>query len=75
MNEERIRKEGIKLIEEFSKMLEKIPDTEETHYVLDLKNVTRKDQKPVRKKEFSERMRKIAPMWEEGYVIAEKGLD
>lgn len=74
MDEEKIKRDGIKLIEEFSKMLEKIPETEETHYVVDLKNVTRKDQKPTRKREFPDRMRKIAPRWEEGYVVAEKGI-
>lgn len=72
LNEERIRKQGIKLIEKFSEMLEKIPQTEETHYVIDQKNVTREDAEPVRKKSFREKMKKIAPRWEENYVVAEK---
>jgi predicted Asp-tRNA(Asn)/Glu-tRNA(Gln) amidotransferase subunit C len=72
LDEKKIREQGIKLIEEFSRMLEKIPETGETHYVLDLKNVTRKDEKAVRKKDFDKKMKRIAPKWEDGYVVAEK---
>lgn len=72
LDEEKIREQGIKLIEKFSKMLEKIPETEETHYVVDLKNVTREDKKAVKKKGFDKKMEKIAPKWEDGYVVAEK---
>ncbi|RLI87925.1 MAG: Asp-tRNA(Asn) amidotransferase subunit GatC [Candidatus Altiarchaeales archaeon] len=74
LDEVKIRKEGMKLIEEFSRELEKIPETEETHYVVDLKNVTRKDETVVGKKNFSKKLKKIAPRWEEGYVVAEKGI-
>lgn len=74
LDEAKIRKEGMKLIEEFSKELEKIPETEETHYVVDLKNVTRKDEKAIEKENFSKKLKKIAPRWEEGYVVAEKGV-
>ena len=63
----------MKLIEEFSKMLERIPDTEETHYVLDIKNITRPDRKPVRKKNFPKKFKKIAPRWDNNYIVAEKG--
>lgn len=72
LDEEKIREQGIKLIEKFSRMLEKIPETEETHYVIDMKNVTREDKKAVKKKDFDKKMKKIAPKWEEGYVVAEK---
>jgi|GEM_PF-550175 len=72
LDEKKIKEQGIRLIEEFSRMLEKIPETEETHYVVDLKNVTREDRKAVKKKDFDKKMKKIAPSWNEGYVIAEK---
>jgi len=74
LNEEKIKEEGIKLIEEFSRMLEKVPETEETHYVIELKNVTRDDREPVKKKEFPKNLKKIVPRFEEGYVVAEKGV-
>ena len=73
-DEAKIRKEGMKLIEEFSRMLEKIPETEETHYVVDLKNVTRKDGEITEGGNFSTNLKRIAPRWEEGYVVAEKGV-
>ncbi|OYT54032.1 MAG: Asp-tRNA(Asn) amidotransferase GatCAB subunit C [Candidatus Altiarchaeales archaeon ex4484_2] len=73
MDREKIRKDGLKLIDEFSEMLKEVKETDETHYVVDLKNVTRDDGKPERKKEFREKMRRIAPRWEDNHVIAEKG--
>jgi aspartyl-tRNA(Asn)/glutamyl-tRNA(Gln) amidotransferase subunit C len=73
LDREKIKEEGIGLIEEFSEMLKEVPETEETHYVVDLKNVTRKDEKPEEKKGFREKMKKNTPRWEDGYVIAEKG--
>lgn len=72
VDEEKIRQQGITLIEKFSHMLEKIPQTEETHYVIDQKNVTRKDDDAVKKKGFQEKLKKNAPRWEDGYVVAEK---
>jgi aspartyl-tRNA(Asn)/glutamyl-tRNA(Gln) amidotransferase subunit C len=72
VDEEKIRQQGMKLIEKFSKMLEKIPQTEETHYVLDQKNITREDKDPVTKKDYREKLKKNAPRWEEGYLVAEK---
>jgi aspartyl-tRNA(Asn)/glutamyl-tRNA(Gln) amidotransferase subunit C len=72
VDEEKIRQQGIVLIEKFSKMLENIPQTEETHYVIDQKNVTRQDGEPIKKKDFQEKLKKNAPRWEEGYVVAEK---
>jgi len=73
-DEEKIKGEGVKLIEEFSRMLEKVPETEETHYVVDIRNVTREDDKPVKKKKFPKNLRKIVPRQEDGYVVAEKGV-
>ena len=74
LDEKKIREQGIKLIEEFSRMLEKIPETRETHYVVDLRNVTREDRGAVRKKGFDEKMKRIAPRWDEGYIVAEKAV-
>lgn len=73
-DEEKIKGEGVKLIAEFSRMLEKVPETEETHYVVEIKNVTRDDKKPVKKKKFPKNLRKIVPRLEDGYVMAEKGV-
>jgi aspartyl-tRNA(Asn)/glutamyl-tRNA(Gln) amidotransferase subunit C len=73
-DEAKIRKEGMKLIEEFSRMLEKIPETEETHYVVDLKNITRKDGGITEGRNFSTNLKRITPRWEDGYVVAEKGV-
>jgi len=70
---EKIKEEGKKILEEFSRQLEKVPEVDETHYVLDLKNVTRKD-KEGKKKNFRDKFKKNIPRWEEGYVIAEKGV-
>lgn len=69
-----IRKDGVKLIEEFSSMLEEIPDSSETHYVVDVKNVWRKDEKPEKTKDFRKKMEKIVPEMDEGFVVAEKGV-
>ena len=74
IDREKIKKEGIEIIEDFSRMLGSIPKTVETHYVIDIKNVTRDDGKPKRKTNFRKSMRKLAPKWEEGYVVAEKGV-
>ncbi len=70
---EKIKEKGIEIIEEFSKMLEGIPKTVETHYVIDLKNVTRPDGEP-EKQNFKGKLRKLAPKWEDDYVVAEKGV-
>ena len=73
IDREKIKKDGINIIEEFSRMLADIPETVETHYVVDIKNVIRDDKKP-EKQNFRENMQKLAPKWEEGYVVAEKGI-
>ena len=57
---EKIKAEGVKLLEEFSRELKDVPNTEETHG------------KPERCEGFRERLRKLAPRFEDGYVIAEK---
>ncbi|VVB51472.1 Uncharacterised protein [uncultured archaeon] len=69
---ERIQKEGVKLLEEFSTALEGIPDTAETHYVVDVKNVWRKDNKPVECKGFPDKFKKLAPKVDDDFIVAEK---
>jgi predicted Asp-tRNA(Asn)/Glu-tRNA(Gln) amidotransferase subunit C len=73
IDREKIKSEGVGIIEEFSRMLAGIPETVETHYVVDMKNVTREDGKP-EKQDFRGRLQSLAPRWEEGYVLAEKGV-
>jgi aspartyl-tRNA(Asn)/glutamyl-tRNA(Gln) amidotransferase subunit C len=72
MNKEEILKEGKKTLEEFSKALEGIPETEETHYVIDLKNITRDDAKPTATKDFTKKLEKLAPKWDDGYIRCTK---
>ncbi len=74
IDKEKIRKEGVKILEDFSEQLKNVPETKETHYVLDIKNVMRADKKGVMKKNFREKMKKLAPHWEDNYVVAEKGV-
>jgi len=68
----KIESDGVKLLEEFSEKLAKVPQTEETHYVLDIKNVWRKDGEPKPTVGFREKVEKLAPKFEDGYVVAEK---
>ena len=72
IDQEEILKEGKKIIEDFSEKLKGIPDTEETHYVIDLKNITRPDGKGECPKGFQKKFEKLAPKWENGYVKCEK---
>ena len=74
VNPEEIKKEGVKLIEEFSEKLAGLPQSEETHYVVDLRNVTRPDGKSKKNKDFPKKLEKIVPRFEEGYVVTEKGV-
>ncbi|OYT27073.1 MAG: Asp-tRNA(Asn) amidotransferase GatCAB subunit C [Candidatus Altiarchaeales archaeon ex4484_96] len=73
MAEEKIRQDSLKLIDEFSRMLADVSETQETHYVVELKNITREDGKAQKKAGFRKKMEKNAPRWDEGYVSAEKG--
>jgi len=72
IDQEETLKKGRKIIEEFSEKLKEIPDTEETHYVIDLKNVTRPDGEGRCPAEFQKKFEKLAPKWESGYVKCEK---
>lgn len=73
LDRDRIQKDGIKLLDEFSRMLSDVKETTETHYVVDLKNVMREDKEPVETKGFRDKLKKNAPNWEDNHVIAEKG--
>jgi aspartyl-tRNA(Asn)/glutamyl-tRNA(Gln) amidotransferase subunit C len=73
VDREKIRSEGLRIIEEFSEKLKNVPETEELHYVVELRNVSRPDLKPVKCEGFSEKLRKLAPKWSDGHVVAEKG--
>ncbi len=71
-DERRILEEGKKLLEEFSDALGGVPDTKETHYVVDLKNVTRQDAPGKCDPAFRKKFEKLAPKWDFGYVKVEK---
>jgi aspartyl-tRNA(Asn)/glutamyl-tRNA(Gln) amidotransferase subunit C len=71
-DEKKILEEGKKLLEEFSEALKDVPDTEETHYVVDLKNITRSDSKGSCDPEFPGKFEKNAPRWDFGYLKVEK---
>lgn len=64
--------EGKKILQEFSEKLKDIPDTEETHYVIDLKNITRSDGQGECPPGFEKKFEKLAPKWGRGYVKVEK---
>jgi predicted Asp-tRNA(Asn)/Glu-tRNA(Gln) amidotransferase subunit C len=73
MDAQRIQAEGIKLLDEFSEKLKDVPATGETHYVVDIRNVRRADGKPNRREGYRRKIEKLAPRFEDGYVVAEKG--
>jgi len=70
---EKIRSEGVKIIEEFSEKLGSIDETDETIYVTDIYNVRRPDEDSVDCEGFKEKLLKLAPKSEQGYIVAEKG--
>lgn len=71
-DERKILEEGKKLLEEFSESLKDIHESEETHYVVDLKNVTRQDEPGSCDPAFRKKFEKLAPKWDYGYVKVEK---
>ncbi|MBN2250491.1 MAG: Asp-tRNA(Asn) amidotransferase GatCAB subunit C [Candidatus Altiarchaeota archaeon] len=74
LDTKKIKEEGITLLGEFSRGLEKVPETVATHYLMDLKNVLRADGEPLPKTDFPGKLKKLAPRCDEGYVVAEKGV-
>lgn len=71
-DKEKILSEGKKLLDEFSKSLEDVPETDETHYVVDLKNVLKQDGKGSSDPSFPKNFEAIAPKWDFGYLKVEK---
>jgi predicted Asp-tRNA(Asn)/Glu-tRNA(Gln) amidotransferase subunit C len=72
-SEDEIRKQGVRIIEDFSKMLKDVPETDETHYVTDMRNVIRADKPSEKREGFDTKMKTLAPKWSRGFVVAEKG--
>ncbi|MBI4345187.1 MAG: Asp-tRNA(Asn) amidotransferase GatCAB subunit C [Euryarchaeota archaeon] len=73
MDEEEVRKEGEKVLEELSRALEEI-DLAETYYVVDEINVTRRDASGRVDEEFKLILRRNAPRLEEdGSFVMEVG--
>lgn len=73
MDREKIKEEGLRIIEEFSKHLSGIKEenSDETWYVVDVNTVTRNDDTGKDNK-FRDKMKELAPRWEENYVKVEK---
>ncbi len=73
IDKEEIKKEAEKVLFELSEALGEV-DLEETYYVVDEINITRRDGKPRVDQVFSESLKKNAPhMDEEGNYIMEIG--
>ncbi|MCS4542281.1 MAG: Asp-tRNA(Asn) amidotransferase subunit GatC [Euryarchaeota archaeon] len=74
MKREEIEKRGEELIKEFSEAIADVKEEVETYYVSELVNVVRIDSEPVQKKDFKDKMLKIAPsVDEEGNIRVEIG--
>lgn len=65
----KIEKEAEKILQEFSKSLENIPDLEETHYIVDNLNRSREDKA---EEKNPEKIARNAKMDEDGNLIVEK---
>jgi aspartyl-tRNA(Asn)/glutamyl-tRNA(Gln) amidotransferase subunit C len=66
----KIEKEAEKILQEFSKALENIPELEETHYMVDNVNLSRED---CAEDKNPDKIMRNAHVDEEGCLIAEKG--
>ena len=66
----KIEKQPEIILEKFSKVLENIPELEETHYIVDNVNLSREDKAREKNPEKILRNTKVD---EEGNVIVEKG--
>ncbi|MDP1553530.1 MAG: Asp-tRNA(Asn) amidotransferase subunit GatC [Methanobacteriaceae archaeon] len=65
----KIEKEAEKILKEFSKTLENIPDLEETHYIVDNINLSRED---VARDKNPEKIMRNTTVDENGNMIVEK---
>jgi len=74
MDPEDVKREGVKLLEEFSEKLDSVAESKATHYVVDMKNVWRPDADPEVCEGFSESLKELAPKFKDGYVVTEKGV-
>ncbi len=66
----KIEKEAEIILEKFSKVLQNIPELEETHYIVDNVNLSREDEG---RDKNPEKILRNAEVDEEGNLIAEKG--
>ncbi|OQD57970.1 glutaminyl-tRNA synthase [Methanobrevibacter arboriphilus JCM 13429 = DSM 1125] len=65
----KIEKDAEKILKDFSKTLENIPDLEETHYIVDNVNLTRKD---VANEKNPEKIMKNAKTDKDGHLLVKK---
>ncbi len=65
-----IEQEAEKILNKFSEVLDKIPDSEETRYIVDNLNRTRED---VMEEKNPEKILRNAHIDKQGSVVAEKG--
>ena len=65
-----IEKEAENILNKFSEVLDKIPDSEETRYIVDNLNRTRED---VMEEKNPEKILRNAHVDKQGSVVAEKG--
>ncbi|MDD3754041.1 MAG: Asp-tRNA(Asn) amidotransferase subunit GatC [Methanobacterium sp.] len=66
----KIEKEAEEILQKFSKVLENIPDLEETHYMVDNVNLTRED---CAEDKDPEKIMQNTNVDEDGNLIVEKG--
>jgi len=66
----KIEKEAEKILEEFSRALEDVPELEETYYIVDNLNRTSEDEV---EKSDPEKILRNAPVDEDGNIVVERG--
>ncbi|MDI9615492.1 MULTISPECIES: Asp-tRNA(Asn) amidotransferase subunit GatC [unclassified Methanothermobacter] len=66
----KIEKEAEKILEEFSRALEDVPELEETYYIVDNLNRTSEDEV---EKTDPEKILRNAPVDEDGNIVVERG--
>lgn len=65
----KIEKDAEKILKDFSKTLDSIPDLEETHYIVDNVNLTRKD---LAREKNPEKIMRNAKTDKEGHLLVKK---
>ena len=65
----KIEKDAEKILKDFSKTLESIPELEETHYIVDNLNLTRKD---IAKQKNSEKLMENSKTDKDGKLLVKK---